>query len=67
MRKQYFCVAGVAASALALGLLGMPASGSVSGRPAPSVLRVIHQPVIDKKLVKAAKAPGGLPLFTGAV
>ena len=63
MRKRYFYIAGVAASALALGLLGMPASGSVSGRPTPSMLNVIHQPVINKKLVQT-KAPNGLPLFT---
>lgn len=63
MRKQYFYMAGVAASVLALGLLGMPASGSVSGRPTPSMLNVIHQPVINKKLVQT-KAPNGLPLFT---
>ena len=64
MIKQYFYIAGVAASVLALGLLGMPASGSVSGRPTPSMLHVVHQPVINKKLVKTAKTPNGLPLFT---
>ena len=64
MRKQYFYIAGVAASALAVGLLGMPASGSVSGRPTPSMLHVVHQPVIDKKLVQTNSAPNGLPLFT---
>src|SRR6266851_1990082 len=64
MRKQYFYIAGVAASALALGLLGMPASGSVSGRPTPSMLHVVRQPVINKKLVQTKTAPTGLPLFT---
>ena len=63
MRKQYY-IAGAALSALAMGLLGVPASGSVSGRPTPTMLHAIHQPVINKKLVQTKAAPNGLPLFT---
>ena len=64
MRKRYFYIPGAAASVLAIGLLGMPASGSVSGQPTPSMLHAIHQPVINKKLVQTNSAPNGFPLYT---
>lgn len=42
----------------------VPASGSVGSRPTRSMLRMIHQPVINKRLLApAAKAPGGIPLY----
>lgn len=56
-----------AALALAAGgtaAYAVPASGSVGSRPTPSMLKAIHQPVINKRLLApAAKAPGGIPLF----
>jgi Peptidase A4 family len=39
-------------------------SASVSVKPPPTLLKLIHQPVISKKLVsRAAQAPGGITLF----
>jgi len=56
--------AGAALALVAGGTAAYPASGSVGSRPTPSMLKVIRQPVISKRLLApAAKAPGGMPLF----
>jgi len=56
--------AGAALALVAGGTAAYPASGSVGSRPTPSMLKVIHQSVISKRLLApAAKAPGGIPLF----
>ena len=55
---------GVALALVAGGTAAYPASGSVGSRPTPSMLKVIHQSAIGKKLLApAAKTPGGIAHF----